>query len=257
MLSHGWLLKSNAAGDSSWAAVYDSTHHMYSVDRTIDNGYYLAGDFTAGGTTALTILRVDSVGNPRWVVQHQCGMDPGPTNAVIRTMADGGCIAVAGTRDGLYYYTQLIKLDSAGRQVWSGALVGSSSEYPAAILPMADGGFVLASTSSYRMALRRFAPDPNFVVDAEPMLPGTISLTASPNPFNPITTLTITLPRERRARIVIYNTMGREVRTISTATFGASERRIPFDGSALPSGLYFARLESGRFAATQRLMLLK
>jgi hypothetical protein len=32
---------------------------------------------------------------------------------------------------------------------------------------------------------------------------------------------------------------------------------VTFDGSSLPSGLYFARLEAGAFTATQKMVLLK
>jgi hypothetical protein len=33
--------------------------------------------------------------------------------------------------------------------------------------------------------------------------------------------------------------------------------RLTFNGASLPSGLYFARLQSGHFIATQKLLLLK
>jgi hypothetical protein len=88
-------------------------------------------------------------------------------------------------------------------------------------------------------------------------LPLSACLASFPNPFNPSTTLSFTLPREGRARIVIYDLLGREVQTLADNVFSSGEHRMTFDGSALAAGLYFARLQSGSFVAAQKLLLLK
>jgi hypothetical protein len=82
-------------------------------------------------------------------------------------------------------------------------------------------------------------------------------LSAFPNPFNPSTTISFSLPREARARIAVFDILGREVTVLADNVFTAGEHRLMFDGSSLPSGLYFARLESGSMQATHKLLLLK
>ena len=49
----------------------------------------------------------------------------------------------------------------------------------------------------------------------------------------------------------------RRMRTLSEGRWNAGTHEVRFDGAALPSGLYFARLQAGGFAKTQKLVLLK
>ncbi|MBU0510057.1 T9SS type A sorting domain-containing protein [bacterium] len=80
---------------------------------------------------------------------------------------------------------------------------------------------------------------------------------ATPNPFNPYTTISFALPHPAHARLTVYDVLGREVRVLANDNFAPGEHRLRFDGSDLPSGIYFARLQSGEFVATQKLLLLK
>lgn len=87
--------------------------------------------------------------------------------------------------------------------------------------------------------------------------PSEFVLGAFPNPFNPSTTISFSLPREARARIAVFDILGREVAVLADNVFTAGEHRLMFDGSSLPSGLYFARLQSGTLQATHKLLLMK
>jgi hypothetical protein len=89
------------------------------------------------------------------------------------------------------------------------------------------------------------------------LAPIRFDIAAFPNPFNPSTTLSFSLPREARARIAVFDILGREVAVLAENVFTAGEHRIAFNGSSLPSGLYFARLQSGSMQATHKLLLMK
>jgi hypothetical protein len=93
--------------------------------------------------------------------------------------------------------------------------------------------------------------------DPVALAPLTYALSAFPNPFNLTTTLSFSLQREGRARIAVFDILGREVAVLADEIFTAGEHRVILDGSALPSGLYFARLESSSMQATHKLLLLK
>ncbi|MCX6639366.1 MAG: FG-GAP-like repeat-containing protein [bacterium] len=82
-------------------------------------------------------------------------------------------------------------------------------------------------------------------------------LQISPNPFNPTTTLTFTLPRPAKVSLEVFDINGRIVRAQHAAPLPAGEQSLPFDGSDLPSGIYFARLSAGEYTAVQKLVLLK
>jgi hypothetical protein len=80
---------------------------------------------------------------------------------------------------------------------------------------------------------------------------------ASPNPFNPTTTLSFALPQAGQVKLSVFNVAGREVATLVNGWRDAGNHEVTFDGSGLASGLYIYRLTSGTFNATGKMMLLK
>lgn len=80
-----------------------------------------------------------------------------------------------------------------------------------------------------------------------------------PNPFNPITTLSLTLPSPGLARLEVFDVNGRAVWAHSRAPlqYTAGEHHILFDGLDLPSGIYLAWLTAGDWSAVQKMVLMK
>jgi hypothetical protein len=65
-----------------------------------------------------------------------------------------------------------------------------------------------------------------------------------PNPFSGMTTIRYDLPSEGSVRLAVFDKLGRELFTILDGTFPAGRLVAQFDGSALPPGIYFCRLET-------------
>lgn len=80
---------------------------------------------------------------------------------------------------------------------------------------------------------------------------------AFPNPFNPETRLTFTLPQAAEVSIVVFDVQGREVAKLAEGWHNSGRYEVNFDASGLSSGLYFARMTSGSFNQTQKLLLTK
>jgi photosystem II stability/assembly factor-like uncharacterized protein len=78
-----------------------------------------------------------------------------------------------------------------------------------------------------------------------------------PNPFNPITTIQYVLTERAKVTLKIYDVLGNEIRTLVDETQSAGTHLQQWDGSGLPSGVYFYRLEGGPFVQTRKLLLLK
>lgn len=83
-----------------------------------------------------------------------------------------------------------------------------------------------------------------------------------PNPFNLNTTISFTLPEPAAVELVIYDILGRTVRTFDLAQCPSGTHTVCFDGldddmTPLPSGLYFYRLTAGDFTQTRQMVLLK
>jgi len=82
-----------------------------------------------------------------------------------------------------------------------------------------------------------------------------------PNPFNPTTTIHLTLPRPMTASLTVTDALGREVwrsaGTDGTQPWRAGRHSAVFDGKKLPSGMYFYRLETEEAVLVKKMMLLK
>ena len=77
-----------------------------------------------------------------------------------------------------------------------------------------------------------------------------------PNPFYRVTTITYDLSAARRAALRVYDVSGRLVATLVDEGQPAGRHRITFDGSGLPSGVYFYRLGGDGQHSTARPMTL-
>jgi hypothetical protein len=78
-----------------------------------------------------------------------------------------------------------------------------------------------------------------------------------PNPFNPSTVISYTLPEEGHARLVIYDAVGRSVATLVDDVQTAGEHQVTFNAVGLSSGVYFYRLEAGTNMRMNKMLLAK
>ena len=111
---------------------------------------------------------------------------------------------------------------------------------------------------------RRRPGDPGGPVSTEPVTATGLRLgAAAPNPFNPSTTIPFEVGRPARVRLVIYDVLGRAVRTLVDRRVEAGSHRVAWDGRddasvRQPSGVYFYRLEvDGAPVATRKMVMLK
>ncbi len=78
-----------------------------------------------------------------------------------------------------------------------------------------------------------------------------------PNPFNPITTISYSIPKEGLVTIKIYNAIGEELVTLVNEIKQVGNYEIQFNAAALPSGIYFYRIQAGSFVETKKMVLMK
>lgn len=77
------------------------------------------------------------------------------------------------------------------------------------------------------------------------------------NPFNPVTTITYSLPVASNVTLKIFDASGREVTTLENKYRNAGTYKIDFDAKQLASGIYFYRIEAGKYVSTRKLVLVK
>ncbi len=78
-----------------------------------------------------------------------------------------------------------------------------------------------------------------------------------PNPFNPTTTIGYSLPSGAPVSLVIYDALGRCVRTLVRERQDAGRHAAVLDASGLSSGVYFYHLRAGSYAQTKMLVIVR
>jgi hypothetical protein len=78
-----------------------------------------------------------------------------------------------------------------------------------------------------------------------------------PNPFNPHTHIGFRIADFGSVKLVIYDILGREIYSLVNKELQPGTYAVDFDGSELPSGVYFYRLLAGDFSDTKKMMIVK
>ena len=78
-----------------------------------------------------------------------------------------------------------------------------------------------------------------------------------PNPFNPTTTIRYQLPKAAHIIVGIYDLQGRLVETLVDGEKAAGRYSVTWHAKNQPSGVYFYRIQAGKFTATKKLLLVK
>jgi len=208
--------------------------------------FYTQQHATGTDPPRLAVQRIDSTGRAQW----------GPMGAILTGWNDPPpSIQVPSN-------LKLVPDDQGGvTAVWSKREPLSGSSDVLAKHMRADGslgGFINDASASEPGA------DAGFIASQ------TVSLSVSPNPCNPSTTIRFDLPQAGYVRLEVFDTAGRRVGNVGFAAksgpFGgepdlqwypAGSHAVTFDGAGLPSGVYLVRLEAGGASQVQKVVLLK
>jgi hypothetical protein len=78
-----------------------------------------------------------------------------------------------------------------------------------------------------------------------------------PNPFNPSTVILFQISAREFVTLKVYDILGREVATLINTEKPAGNYNVEFNAQNLTSGVYFYRLQAGKFSDIKKLLLLK
>jgi cytochrome c553 len=96
------------------------------------------------------------------------------------------------------------------------------------------------------------------IVEISSALPNGFELSdAYPNPFNPRTTVRLSIPVESDVTVSVADALGRVVAVLHDGPLAAGRHSMVLDGRGLGSGLYIVRLESPAGIASRMVMLVK
>lgn len=155
-----FLSKIDLSGNLLWTKLYGGIANEYTqcIIPTHDNGILICG-FTNDSVTAGThggfdvmFIKTDSAGNQQWIKFYGGSGDDGDHAAGIVETTDKSFVCITGARSndgdvGANYGSSdfwLFKTDSLGNFKWGKNYGGTDDEDGHAIVPMPDGGFILA-----------------------------------------------------------------------------------------------------------------
>jgi hypothetical protein len=79
-----------------------------------------------------------------------------------------------------------------------------------------------------------------------------------PNPFNPVTTIRYSLNKSGWVKLILWDTLGKKVKTLVNAFKPVDTYKVEFDASNLASGVYYYQLQiNTNIIETHKMVLLK
>jgi len=212
------LVKYNASGDEQWSAIYNSQNNWHET---------------------LSAMALDSEGNA-----YLTGTERESVNAdnflTIKISHSGLTQWVASYHHqyDIINAAQFVTVDSA-ENVYVTGFTGNDYTYN-------------------MMTTIKYHQEAASTRESNDRIPTSFALSQNyPNPFNPATVIQYQVPEKTYVNLIVFNALGQEVGHLVNAVKPAGFYEVQFDGTDLPSGIYFARIQTGNFSTTKKMMLLK
>ena len=261
------LVKIDSQGQPQWARSY----HHWEADllqwrgwdvAPLSDGYVIAGDAASApsGESHPLLIRCNLQGDTLWT-QRLNGFI-GMARRILMTR--DGNLTVLCFNIGLdnQFGITLVRITPEGEILWIRnyfATYGFWGQGFAFDVDAQDHYLITTCRNVDELLLIKTQPDPTLDVNRNrhTPIPSTPGLSSFPNPFNPSTTISFSLAQTSEVNVSIFDITGRLVQTLAEERFTAGEHSLLFDGSALSSGIYFARLQAAAITCTQKMVLLK
>lgn len=96
------------------------------------------------------------------------------------------------------------------------------------------------------------------VPDYEDSIPAGLRLLQNyPNPFNPSTVIKYSIPEINDVKMNVYNLLGEHVTTLVNERQDKGNYEVNFDASMLSAGIYFYKVQAGKFTEIRKMIFLK
>ena len=250
----GYLVQRELDGTSSWIPV-----ESLDANATSCSDYGLAD-----GTKYFYRVFATNIGGSSTSSNVAVAVTPmmTPTN-LTGTQIEGGAIQLTwqdNSSSELGYYIER-KKNSLGTYAVRDSVVANSTEYndttgvPGNEYFYRVRGYNSVATSAYSNEVN---VTPMGVKSDGTAIPDKFGVSQNyPNPFNPSTVITYQLPVSSVVTLKVYDVLGKEIQTLVNKRMSAGFHSATFVASSLPSGIYFYRMQAGKFTETRKLMVIK
>ncbi|MCK4306803.1 T9SS type A sorting domain-containing protein [candidate division WOR-3 bacterium] len=262
-----YLIRTDANGDTLWTRTYGGTGYDAggSVQECADSGFIIAGGTMSfgAGKRDVYLIRTNSDGDTLWTKTY------GGTNddfgySVQECDEEGFIIAGRTESFGAGGDVYLIRTDADGDTLWTKTYGGTNYNWGYSVQQCADGGFIIAgSTNSFGAGecdvyLIRVSETGVEEETGNRHKAIGISLEIYPNPSFGNAVIKYGLPEKASITLGLYDISGRLVKTLYSGTQEKGYHKVNVRASHdTPTGIYFIRLEAGKFRKTKKLTILR
>lgn len=196
-------------------------------------------------------------------------------NAELDVMPDksGGCVVsgIIKALDDSFIPGVLITIKNSAGKAVSSAITDDNGKYQISDLP--DGAYTLqaskvdfesktadvsvsgSNSAQVNLNLKQTATS---VETGGKIIPTELKLIGNyPNPFNPSTTISFTLPSQEFTSLKVYNMLGQEVASLVNEKLDAGVYKVNFNAGQLSSGVYLYQLSAGSYSSVMKMVLMK
>ncbi len=277
---NNYLLKISNNGTIQWSRVFKGILSGEGRNTDIPKGPVISSDGSSiyfstmsanglgGGSYSVATIKYNSSGDSQWVKVYGGGGIPGANRVSSIKLDKFENVYICGS--GRFQTTGddavIVKYDPIGTQQWT-------TLYTGLITNGGDGTNDLlidtnlnvfstgVSKKTDNNGIVAFTRKINQIVGINPIsnqvLQNYMLYQNFPNPFNPITKIYYSIPRISKVTIVVYDILGRLVRSLVNDFKEVGNYTVSFDGSGLASGVYFFRIEAGDFVDSKKMVLVQ
>ncbi|MCX6162210.1 MAG: YCF48-related protein [Ignavibacteriae bacterium] len=272
----GMFLKTTNGG-LNWSYVFSSTTENITCITFTDanTGYYAGSNAVFAKTTnaGLSWNVLSNTGSTEYIFDIQYVNNTGwvvCSNGVIRKTTNGGSSwfgqssgntnsfrSISMLNENTGYVTReegyMLKTTNGGNN-WLSVFTGAVTPYITCHFINENIGWV----GGYNGTIISIGSTITSIGINNEILPNSFMLSQNyPNPFNPTTNISYSISSPGVVSIKIYNMLGKEINEIVNEFNAAGNYSIKFDGSDLPSGLYFYKMSVNNFTETRKMILIK
>ena len=166
----------------------------------------------------------------------------------------------------LYFYkdtAQQTFCEVRNRVTGNIALTQSTTILPFSINRRSDGELFFFTDNENQVNVYSLSEEIQVSLDDNEIIQRTFQLGSYPNPFNPRTTIDFSIPNYSEVELIVYNTKGQKIKTLTNEILSSGDHSIlwngdDYSGKSVSSGVYLYKLNvNGKTEAVKKCLLLK